>query len=110
MKINVAMNERYGGCGRERVVLRKIEGKMSFTMFGYTFAVHPAVNPDGTFRDPKKHGWVVSEVSSGASAGTGHLRRLAIENAKKAVLKAGEEGVKRAVRYSLSMRGGNENV
>jgi len=112
MKIKVAINERYGRYGRNRVVLRNVEATMPFEMFGYTFAAHPTVNPDGTFRDTKKGGWVVSEISSGAVAGTGDLRKLAIENAKKGMLNIGEAGVKRAVNHALSIqqKGGSSHV
>lgn len=109
MKIKVAINEPYGRNGRGEVVLREIDATAPFEMFGYTFAAHPAVNPDGTFKDTKKYGWVVSEMSSGAVAGIEDLRRLAIENAKNGMLNVGEDGVRRAVNYALSRQreGGN---
>jgi hypothetical protein len=112
MRIKVAINERYGRYGREKVILREIEATVPFTMFGYTFAAHPVVNPDGAFRDPKKCGWVVTEASSGAIAACGDLRRLAIENAKKGMLNIGEAGVRRAVNYALStqQKGGMKYV
>lgn len=104
MKIKVAINKRYGRHGREKVVLREIEATVPFTMFGYTFAAHPAVNPDGTFRDTKKCGWVVSEVSSGAAAAYGDTRHGVIEYAKKRIAEVGADRVRETIEHQSRLQ------
>jgi hypothetical protein len=104
MKIKVAINKRYGRYGREKIVLREIRATMPFEMFGFTFAAHPAVNPDGTFRDPKKSGWVVSEASSGAAAAYGDTRRGVIEYAKSRIESIGADRVRETIEQQLGLQ------
>lgn len=104
MKIKVAINERYGSYGREKVVLKEVKATMPFQVFGYTFAAHPRVNPDGTFQDPKKCGWVVSETSSGAAAAYGDTRRGVIEYAKKRIESVGADRVRETIEYQIGLQ------
>ncbi|MFH2076399.1 MAG: hypothetical protein ABIJ57_13820 [Pseudomonadota bacterium] len=104
MKIKVAITERYGRYGRERIALREIRATMPFEMFGFTFAAHPVVNPDGTFRDPKKCGWVVSEASSGAVAAYGDTRRGVIEYAKSRIESIGSDRVRETIEHQIGLQ------
>lgn len=99
MKIKLGLMHRDG-----KIEFHEVKATMPFEVFGYTFAAHPVVNPDGTFKDPKKCGWAVTEASSGAIAAFGDLRCEAIENAKRALVGAGEEKTTRAVQYALGMQ------
>ncbi len=90
--------------GNGEVICREINTVRPFQVFGYTFAAHPVVNPDGTFKDPKKCGWVVTEVSSGAIAARGDLRCKAIVNAKRILAEAGEEKTSRSIKYALDQQ------
>ena len=104
MRIKLALMGRCGKFGREECYYHEVEATMPFQMFGYTFAAHPRVNPDGTFKDPKKYGWVVTETSSGAVAAVGDLRRDAIKNARIVLAEAGEEKTKRSIEYALDQQ------
>lgn len=99
MKIRLELKQQNGG-----LISHEINAVRPFQVFGYTFAAHPVVNPDGTFKDTKKYGWVVTEVSSGAIAARGDLRCKAIENAKRVLAEAGEEKTSRSIEYALNQQ------
>ena len=98
MKIKLALMHRDG-----EVVFHEVKATLPFQVFGYTFAAHPAVNPDGSFKDPKKSGWVVSEASSGAMAGHGNTRREVIEFVKETVKSVGADRVRMSIELQLSL-------
>lgn len=104
MKIKLAFIERYGKYGRERIVLKEVKATMPFQMFGYTFAAHPAVKPDGTFKDAKKCGWVVSEASTGSTAAYGDTRRGVIEEAKRRIMAVGAERARAEINKQLKLQ------
>jgi hypothetical protein len=99
MKIKLALMHSSG-----KIEFHDVKATMPFQVFGYTFAAHPVVNPDGTYKDPKKCGWAVTEVSSGAIAAYGDLRREAIENARMVLAVEGEERTTMAIKYALDLR------
>ena len=99
MKIKLALIHTGG-----KVEFHEVKATMPFELFGYTFAAHPVVNPDGTFKDPKKCGWVVTEASSGAIAARGDRRSEAIENARRALVDAGEQRAITAINNARDLR------
>ena len=99
MKIKLSLMHRDG-----KIEFHEVKATMPFELFGFTFAAHPAVKADGTFQDPKKCGWVVTEASSGAAAAYGDTRRGVIEYAKSKMESVGADRVRETIEYQIDLR------
>jgi hypothetical protein len=92
--ITIPLNDHAGGMS-----FHEIKASSSFEMFGFTFATHRSVMPDGS--QDSSGFWVVSEVTCGAVIRRGDTRKEAIASTKETLLRVGEEKLRKEVKRQL---------